>query len=156
MGIVEQLEDLIEGYALENKCGFCWEFTYARKDYANLKKYDDSNKCCVHFILEDWTSKDVFSDGELTHIDHSITVMIGSKSDLTKQIYNENPDYCKKDGKYLTHVKPIIECLEQGFDLDMCNGINDWVSRSKKPKYKYKDANLDGVFLTGTLRQYFM
>lgn len=162
MSIVTKLNNLIDKYAVEIKCGFCWEFTYARKDYANLKKYHENNKCCIHFILEDYSSKKVFdvSDNdigsELKYINHSITAFIGSKSNLTKQIYNENPDYEKEDGKYYTHVKPIEDCLEVGFEVDMCDGGNAWVSIGLKPKYNYKDANLDGVMLTGVFREYFM
>lgn len=155
MDIVTKLHDLINDYDCNCQCDFCWEFTYARKDYANLKPFKDG-KCCVHFILtdftesENWVADEVSS--ELTYVDHSFTAFVGSMSRLDLGVYNEMEKHPECEGKYLTHVQPVLECL-RSFEEDICSGF-DWVGKkTKTPKYNYGDANLDGIILKGTLRE---
>ena len=155
MNIVRILQDLVKSYDDENKCGLCWEFTHARKDYANLKVFNSENKCCVHFILQDFESKTIytydrdFGISEATYIDDSFTVMIGSKSRLDMDLFNEGLNEDKS--KFVTHVEPLLNCLKY-IDLDICNNHVAMINSSFKPKYNYQDANLDGVIFRGTIR----
>lgn len=152
MGVVELLEDLIENYNAEKKCGFDWRFIYSRKDYANLVEYKD---CCIYFVVENFSFKQNFDFdrylglSELSYIDYNVKCKVVSQSRLDRLIYDKE---LKQESKYITHVKPLMECLNN-LDLYLCDDHWSIISKSGQPIYNDKDANLDGLLLDLTFRK---
>lgn len=153
--IVEDLEKLIISYNDTLKCGLNWEFTHARKDYANLKSYDCD---VVHFILHDYEKNCTYrkeKDGHtLESTIYTVNFFVGTKSKLDNIIYNECKDADKLTGKYNTHVKPLDICFSD-FDFDICEYSYDMNGKHQgKPAYNYLDSNLDGLPFVFKLKIY--
>lgn len=152
MGVIELLEQLVEGYNAEKKCGFDWCFIYSRKDYANLVKY---NNCCVYWVIEKFDLKENFDFdsalgiSELEYIDYNVKCKVVSQSRLDRLIYDKE---LKEESKYITHVKPLLDCL-QNINLDLCSEHWAIISKRCEPIYNDKDANLDGLILDMTIRK---
>lgn len=148
--IVEFFEKFVNKKNEDKECFDCWRFIFARKDYANVSVVD----CCTTFILE-WYKLSVRkdSDGDIKYRDYQYRVFIGVNSDFTNQYYNEIDSADVSNSKYIKYIKRIEMCITDSFEINKCTDIFekilDW---SFEPKINNFDNNLDGGYLTGTIR----
>lgn len=152
--IVEYLKDFVDRNNTANQCGFCWSFTHARKDYANLEHLTDANKCCVHFILEEYKLNVINdSDGDVVSWNYKFTAFVGLNSDFDIQYDNEQKHELRSEGKYEMYVKKIEDCITANFQNDVCiNPLTVMGNWSFDPKINKYDNNFDGGYLIGIIR----
>ena len=151
--IVEYLKAYVENNNALTQCGFCWNFTNARKDYANLESLTDTTKCCVQFILEDYT---VFTetdpDGDIKQWRCSFTVFVGLNSKFDVQYDNELKHELRSEGKYKMYIEKIEKCIKDHFHNDICSTpLVRMGNHNYKPDINKYDSNLDGVYLKGDI-----
>lgn len=152
--IVDYLQTLIEKYDTDNQCGFCWNFIYARKDYANIQPAKDKEHC-IQFVLEYWKLRNIrvlTDDVDYTsQQEYQFRIFVGINSKLDIQYHNELQQPTD-EGKYELYIKKIEDCLIDNFEVDVCEDplvrLNTWEFEPKINKY---DDNFDGGYLTGTL-----
>ena len=152
--IVDYLQNYIANLNKKNKHGFCWNFIYARKDFANIQLKKEQ-KCCVQFILEDWelTNKRVLTDDTdyTKSQDYTFRIFVGLNSKFDIQYHNEL-DELESEGKYELYIKKVHDYLIDSFENDICLNPNVQLGTWKfKPAINKYDANLDGGYLSGTL-----
>lgn len=150
MNIVRINEAIFEAFQTSLQCGFCWSYTYARTDYANLK--DDKDKCCVHVFMEDFTTERIRgNDGLVDYTRHVFTLKILLDSLFDIQVFNElEPEESKS--KFTEYVEPLLDCFPDAYNSEICNqGLS--IEREKiVAKYNRKDQNKDGIVIQYTVR----
>ncbi len=153
MTIVQYFKQYISKLNEQSKCGFCWSYTYARKDYANIALLTDANKCCVHFILEYWKLKTVVdSDGDVKLHSYDFRAFVGLNSRFDIQSGNELKNEDEEQGKYKEYIEKVENCLVSNFHNDIClvpnAKMNSW---SFTPAINKYDNNFDGGYIEGTI-----
>ena len=154
MTLVEYLEQFIEAFNQEQKCGFSWNFIHGRPDYTNLQ-IPTGKEGYVQFMLEWWKLRQVVDLSPIKDTvlrdEYQFKIFIGLNSDFDIQYHNEL-DYDKSEGKYERYIKQLETCLISDFRNNICLYPNTKLtSWSYEPKINYKDSNYDGGFLTGTI-----
>ena len=156
--IVGTLQDIINGFNEDDKCGFCWTFIHARKDYSNLVRDCEDDVCCVNFLLESYSAEEKYNinesqrNHELSYTDYIFEAFAGFKGALDVQYHNETPEGVD-ESKYIKAISPIEVCLSD-FGSELCGRGLSPVRMNMTARVNYKDSNLDGVFIRGTFRKY--
>lgn len=142
MNIVRINEAVFKQLDEDNACGFCWKFTYARKDYANLKGKKD---CCIQVFMENFTTEKIrANDGLVDYVRHSYTLKILTDSLFDIQIFNElEPDDAKS--KFAEYVEPIIDCFPEKYVSEICSQKLSVSKEKIVALYNRKDQNQDGI-----------
>lgn len=148
MNAVRLNEAIFNQFNTDNQCGFCWSFTYARKDYANLTKKDE---CCVHVFLHDFTT-DVISNDREEYTQHIYTLKIVLNSLFDIQIFNElQPEDAKS--KFADYIEPLLDCFPEAYKKEVCNQGWDVTKTRINAKYNTNDQNRDGIEIQYTIKQ---
>jgi hypothetical protein len=158
MQVLEFFENLVEQWNEEQKCGFCWNFYAAgRSDYSNIIQFTDDNKCCVNVILLAFGSKLIKKqnyDGLISeeYCAKYFELLVGIPSSLDIQFYNENPDIDKSESKYSLYIKPLLDCLGCGIDIECNESGFDLLEWSNELVLNYQDYNIDGLRIKGSFK----
>lgn len=151
MNIVRINESIFSAFNVDQRCGFCWRFTYARKDYANLQ---EDQECCVHVFMEDFTSDDVYRDNIKAYTQHEYTLKILTDSFFDIQIFNElDPDDAKS--KFADYIEPQLSCFPEQYHVELCKLELEQVKSRTVAVYNRKDQNKDGIEYKVTVRDEF-
>lgn len=150
MNVVRLNETIFNAMNVSMSCGFCWSFTYSRKDYANLK--DDKDQCCVHVYMENFTTRIVRSDdGFIDYHEHNITLKILLDSLFDIQMFNElEPAEAKS--KFTEYIEPLLDCFPSSYNSQICNNEMSISNERITAVYNTKDQNKDGLVYNVTIR----
>lgn len=166
INIVQYFETKIdEANVVPLSCGRCWRFTHGRKDYTNLiHRKEDDTECCTWVLLEEFSQKKVFknqADDWFTEVDYSeikFKAFVGVDSDFTRQIYAECDEDDKDGGKWRLYMEQLNEDICCLFNDSFCSTMHPAGFKElavSSPVYNYKDQNLDGFFVSGTIIKWF-
>jgi|GEM_PF-6588222 len=151
MNIVRINETIFNTFNTNSQCGFCWSYTYARKDYANLK--GDKDKCCVHAYLESFTEETNYRDNIQESISYNFTLHLLLDSLIDIQMFNElEPDIAKS--KFSEYVEPLLDCFKHAYAVELCSLDLEPVRIRINAEYNKKDQNKDGIRCQITVRSY--
>ena len=164
MNIITFFEDLTKKWNEENHCGNCWTFAAPLGEAEmNSSKKTDEEKCCVHFFVTNYKTSSSYTKNNQTGqknrewCDHIFTMYAVKHSDISLNIYNEQPFHPIDESLWKTHLEPLQNCLGCGNEIDLCElgydfEIFKWDMEIVK---KYEDSNYTGWKINGIFRQYF-
>lgn len=169
MNVITFFEELVQiwkGNPEENidpKCGECWVFG-APLGIAEMNgfKTKADDKCCVHLFITYYKTSSSYSKNTTTGLinrswcDHMFTLYAVKHSDISLNLYNEQPYHPIEESIWETILKPLQNCLGCGNELELCEldydfEIARWEMEVVK---KYEDSNYAGWKINGTFRQY--
>lgn len=167
MNLIQEIGKLIESFNQQNKCGLCWVYKPGgRSDYFNNIKLLPGEECCVYVAVMDISANGGYTSNQYgvtrNYTDWRFKMFFGIPSSLDIQFYNENEAYPVGEGKWERYINPLLCCLNDGADFDLCGMVNceggaqtveihQWVS---KVVMNYRDYNMDGVEVTAVFRQF--
>jgi hypothetical protein len=121
------LNNLIERWNEEEKCGFCWKFTAPmRESDFNEYQLNDYGKCCLVVAVTDYTfdtSRRYNNQTKLIEdkfIYHDFKLNVVTTDDLGLNVYNEIKNHDLSESKWATILKPIYDCISEDEVLTFC------------------------------------
>lgn len=167
MNIIKILDEQIQRWNAECKCGLCWKFKPSgRADYFNNIKVNAEEACCVYvgvLSIRNAIGYTTNANGlvDRRYIDWQLRMVAGIPSGLDLQFYNEDESYRKASGKWQKYISRIFECFGgcnsfEFCDIHNCTGstVAEVVRWESEMVLNYKDVNLDGVLVNATIREW--
>ncbi len=149
------LEQLINKWNEERKCGKCWKLVRTFNDHlkgvTNLYNPNrDEGCCCTHIFLEGLRIKtgkhynEKFGSIEKQWCDYFLHLRIAEVSDFGKSKADE---YGCDDNIYDNHIKSLIDCLACSFESDLCsiNPLAEIHDEETEPFFSFGDVNWAGI-----------
>lgn len=163
MNVINFFQELSNRWNEINKCDYCWTFGAPLGEAGmNSSVSKDDEKCCVHLFVTYYKTSSGYSKNQKTGqsnrewCDHIFTLYAVKHSDISLNIYNEQPFHPIEESLWKTHLEPLQNCLGCGKELELCElGYNfeifKWDMEIVK---KYEDSNFTGWKINGIFRQY--
>ena len=165
MNIINFFKDLATNWNANSKCGECWSFSASLSDSGmNATESTEENKCCVHLFVTYYKTSSGYTKSQNTGqinrswCDHIFVLFAVKHSDISLNIYNEQPFYPIEESLWKTHLEPLQNCFGNGNEIDLCAlsydfEITKWDMEIVK---KYEDSNFTGWKISGTFREFFI
>ncbi len=145
MDIVKFWKDQTDMWNVDEKCGFCWEFSAPLIESAvNLVQSEEETKCCVKVMfLQDkqpaFSTANTFSSqtGLLNSqtCSTSFQLLVLTDSKLGVNNYNEIKGHSTDESNWEMIMKPLQECLSCDANLAFCELLGS----------QYRITNWSGV-----------
>ncbi len=164
MNAIKFFEDLSTRWQSESKCNECWTFgAPLGEGEMNASQSTIETQCCVHLFVTYYKTSSGYSKNGQTGLvnrewtDHIFTLFAVKHSDISLNVYNEQPYHPIDQSLWKTIIEPLQNCLGNGNEIDLCElgyefEITKWDMEVVK---KYEDSNYTGWKINGTFRQYF-
>lgn len=164
MNAIKFFEDLTVRWQDESKCGECWTFgAPLGEGEMNAFQSTPGKECCVHLFVTNYKTSSSYTKDSGTGLknrewtDHIFTLFVVKQSDISLNIYNEQPFHPIIESLWKSIIEPLQDCLGNGNELDLCElgydfEIFKWDMEVVK---KYEDSNYTGWKINGIFRQYF-
>lgn len=129
MDYIKLLQQQVNMWQGQQKCGLCWSFNAPLQDSGVNKSTQREEACCVHVFVTDMNVREVrnynTSTGFLSqkYDEVSLTIEFLKKSELGDNVYREQ-DYPLDQSKWDSILSPIKECLDSDAPFDFCTITN--------------------------------
>lgn len=161
INVIGALSEIIEDWNNENKCDFCWEFTFPIRE-SDLNEYQQkSDECCVIVAVTDYRVVPQFTYNTSTGLrtnaseSHYFNLHFLIKDDVGLNVYNEISNHSILESKWETILKPLADCVV-GEPIDFCDKLGtdlETLNWTATPKIDWLDMNYTGWTINAQLRR---
>lgn len=160
---IEAIEQMVEAWAYESRCGYCWQFS-APLRFDDLNEYqvrDEDSKCCILVAVTDYSFECIQNFNRQTGfkglgaITHDFQLHFITHDRLDRNVYDEIKGHPDIESKWHSILQPLQECIGcDPFDWCLQIGKNIEVSRWRaSTRIDWLDSNYTGWSISVQLRE---
>ena len=129
MDYIDLMQQQVNKWQGEQKCGLCWEFDAPLLDSGVNKSQNKGSDCCVYVFVTNISVREVRNYDNTTSLlrdrydEVSLTIELLRKADIGDNVYREL-DYPLNQSKWNNLIQPIKDCLGSDVPFDFCELLN--------------------------------